>query len=63
MFWGEGNHSKLFIMDYDFELKKNSYSTNSYIEVLNTMLPKNYNNNLYFMQDNAPIYTVDKVKK
>jgi hypothetical protein len=63
MFWGEGERSKLFIMDYDFELKKNGYSANSYIKVLDTMLPRNYNDSLYFMQDNAPIHTANKVKK
>jgi transposase len=50
-------------MDHDFESKKNGYSANSYIEVLNAMLPRNYNDDLYFMQDNALIHTADKVKK
>ena len=63
MFWGEGERSELFIIDHDFESKKNGYSANSYIEVLDAMLPRNYNDDLYFMQDNAPIHTVDKVKK
>jgi hypothetical protein len=63
MFWGEGERSELFIMDCDFESKKNGYSTNSYIEVLDAMLPRNYNDDLYFMQDNAPIHMANKVKK
>jgi hypothetical protein len=50
-------------MDRDFKSKKHGYSANSYIEVLNVMLPGNYNKDLYFMQDNALIYTVNKVKK
>jgi hypothetical protein len=33
-FWGFGNRMPLYIMDYDFESKKNGFSTNSYIEVL-----------------------------
>lgn len=63
MFWGEGERSELFIMDCDFESKKHGYSANSYIEVLDAMLPGNYNDDLYFMQDNAPIHTANKVKK
>jgi hypothetical protein len=63
MFWGEGECSELFIMDRDFESKKNGYSTNSYIEVLDAMLPRNYNDDLYFMQDNALIHIANKVKK
>jgi hypothetical protein len=54
MFWGEGECSELFIIDRNFESKKNSYSANSYIKVLDAMLPGNYNDDLYFMQDNAP---------
>ena len=50
-------------MDHDFKLKKNGYSANSYIEVLDAMLTMNYNDDLYFMQDNAPIHTANKVKK
>jgi hypothetical protein len=63
MFWGDGKRSELYIMDRDFEAKKHSYSTNSYIEVLDTILPGYYIDDLYFMQDNAPIYIVNKVKK
>ena len=34
-FWDNGR-SNLYIMDWDFELKKYEYSTNSYLEVLDT---------------------------
>ena len=44
-------------MDRDFKVKKNRYSTNSYLEVLNTNLPRNYKLDLYFIHDNALIYT------
>jgi transposase len=50
-------------MDRDFKSKKHGYSVNSYIEVLNVMLPGSYIEDLYFMQDNAPIHTANKVKK
>ena len=36
-------------MDQDFESKKSSYSANSYIEVLDANLPRNYEQDLYFM--------------
>ena len=57
MFWGEGRRYKLYIMDRDFKVKKNGYSTNSYLEVLDANLPRNYEPDLYFMHDNAPIHT------
>ena len=47
MFLREGECSKLFIIDRDFESKIYSYSVNSYIEVLNVILPGNYNDDLY----------------
>ena len=63
MFWGHGKRSKLYIMDRDFESKKGGYSAAFYIEVLDAMLPGNYTEDLYFMQDNAPIHTANKVKQ
>ena len=63
MFWGSGKRSELYIMDRDFESKKSGYSANSYIEVLDANLPGNYEQDLYFMQDNVPIHTVNKVKQ
>jgi hypothetical protein len=63
MFWGDGKHSELYIIDRDFEAKKHGYSANSYIEVLDAILPGHYTDDLYFMQDNAPIHIANKVKK
>ena len=40
---------KPYILDQNFELKKNSYFTNSYIQVLNTNLSNNYEQDLYFI--------------
>ena len=43
-------------MDRDFESKKNGFSANSYIEVLDAHA-QYMNDDLVFMQDNASIYT------
>jgi hypothetical protein len=63
IFWGDGKRSELYIMDRNFEAKKYSYFANSYIKVLDAMLPGYYTDDLYFIQDNFPIYIVNKVKK
>jgi len=65
-FWIEGGQVKrsgLYIMDRDFESKKNGYSARSYIEVLDDQLPTCWEPGLIFMQDNAPIHTANAVKK
>jgi hypothetical protein len=53
-------------MDRDFEAKKNNYSANSYLEVLDTEVGLIYktNNNLgyIFIQDNISIYTAYKTR-
>lgn len=52
-------------MDRDFKLKKFRYTTNSYLKVLEAeLLPifKALNSSYSFMQDNAPIHIVGKVK-
>jgi hypothetical protein len=49
MFWGDGKRSELYIIDRDFEAKKYGYSANSYIEVLDVILPGHYTDDLYFM--------------
>lgn len=59
-FWGSGR-SELYIMDRDFESKKNGYSANSYIEVLDAQVAKHHTDDLIFMQDNAPIHIARKV--
>jgi DDE superfamily endonuclease/Transposase len=60
-FWGSGNRTPLYIMDRDFESKKNGFSANSYIEVLDAHA-QYMNDDLVFMQDNASIHTAHKVK-
>jgi len=62
-FWGQGERSKLFVLERDFESKKHRYSANSYIEVLENRVLEHYHDDLIFMQDNAPIYTAIKVKE
>jgi hypothetical protein len=53
----------LFVLERDFESKKHRYSVNFYIEVLENRVLEHYYDDLVFMQDNAPIYTVIKVKE
>jgi hypothetical protein len=53
----------LFVLERDFESKKHRYSANSYIEVLENRVLEYYHDNLVFMQDNALIYIVIKVKE
>ena len=61
MFRGSGR-SSLYIMDRDFESKKHGYSANSYIELLDAQLARHYTDDMWFVHDNAPIHTADKVK-
>ena len=49
-------------MDRDFESKKFGYSANSYIEVLDAQLARHYTDDMWFVHDNAPIHTANKVK-
>ena len=60
-FWGFGNRTPLYIMDRDFESKKNRFSANSYIEVLDANV-QYIDDDIYFIQDNAFIHTTQKVK-
>ena len=65
-FWGMKDgigRSELFLLDRDFESKKNGYSANSYLAVLEDQLPKCWEPGLIFMQDNASIHTAKKVKQ
>ena len=61
VFWGFGNRTPLYIMDRDFESKKNGFSANSYIEVLDVHV-QYIDDDICFMQDNASIHTTQKVK-
>ena len=49
MFWGNGERSELYVLDRDFESKKEGYSANSYIKVLDAMLLRHYCEDLYFI--------------
>ena len=61
MFWGAGWFS-LYIINCDFEAKKQECFVNSYIEVLDAQLARYYINDMWFVHDNAPIYTAKKIK-
>ena len=60
-FWGFGNRIPLYIMDRDFESKKNRFSAISYIKLLDVYI-QYIDDDLCFIQDNASIYTTQKVK-
>ena len=60
--WGE-NKSDLTVLSRDWESKKQGYSANSYLEVLEDNLYSIWEPGLEFMQDNAPIHTANKIKK
>ena len=62
-FWGDGERSDLLILERDFESKKQGYSANSYLALLEDLVLPNYIDDLIFMQDNAPIYIAKKVTK
>jgi hypothetical protein len=69
MVWGcfwDNRRTRVYLMDRDFEAKKNKYSTNNYLEVLDAEIRPAYktNNNTgyIFMQDNASIYIAYKVR-
>ena len=48
-FWGDGQRSDLLILERDFESKKNRYSANSYLVLLEELVVPNYTDDLIFM--------------
>ena len=58
----QGDRERL-ILERDFDSKKNRYSANSYLTLLEELVVPNYTDGLIFMQDNAPIHTAKKVKE
>ena len=62
----DDRRTRVYLIDRDFEAKKNKYFANSYLEVLDTKISpvcKTNNNPGYiFMQDNTFIYTAYKVQ-
>ena len=59
-FWGM-QRSNLYALERDLKAKRNGYSANSYLRVLEDNLPGVYEPGLIFMQDNASIHTAKKV--
>lgn len=55
--------SKLIIIERDPDSPKQGYSSNSYIKMLDEVLPTQWELGLTFMQDNAPIHTSKKTRK
>lgn len=55
--------SDLYALSRDPKVKRNGYSANSYLELLDDSLLGIYGPGLIFMQDNASIHTAKKVKK
>ena len=60
--WGT-ECSELIIMSRDSQSKREGYSANSYIKVLEEVISTCWESDLIFMQDNASIYKTGKVKK
>jgi transposase len=50
-------------MTRDDQTKRNRYSANSYIDVLDQTIERCWQPGMTFMQDNAPIHTAKKVSK
>ncbi len=64
MVWGaiwHGGRSDLVIMERDEESKREGYSANSYIIVLDENMPNCFNPDISFMQNNARIHTAKKI--
>ena len=49
MFWGHKKRCMLYIIDQDFEAKKNGYLANSYIKVLDACVAQHRTDGLIFM--------------
>jgi transposase len=58
----KGGRSEIFIMERDEAAKKNGYTAQSYLQVLEENLPSLYEPGLIFMQDRAPIHTSNLCK-
>ncbi|THC88491.1 hypothetical protein EYZ11_012060 [Aspergillus tanneri] len=58
--WGK-KRSDLVRLERDFEAKKNGYTANSYLALLEELLPSIWEPGLIFMHDNARIHSAKKV--
>jgi hypothetical protein len=66
MMWGAiygDGRSDIIIMDREPDSEKSGYTASSYLAVLNDQLPRTWQAGMKFMQNNASICTVKKVKK
>lgn len=67
MVWGgfslRGGRSDLIFLERDATAKKQGYTAQSYIKVLEQALPTMWEPGLTFMQDNARIHTAKAVAK
>ena len=62
-FSGKLGRSELYILERDPDSPKGGYSANSYIQLLDEMIPTCWEPGLIFMQDNAPIYKAKKTMR
>lgn len=63
MIWGaiyRDSRTDVVIMDRDADSEKSGYTANSYLTVLNDQLPRIWQPDMTFMQDNARIHTAKK---
>ena len=58
----QARQKQVFLLT-DSQSKREGYSANSYIQVLEEVIPTCWEPSLIFMQDNAPIHKAGKVKK
>jgi len=66
MIWGAiyGNgRSDVVIMERDPAADKSGYTANSYLTVLNDQIPRTWQPEMIFMQDNAPIHAAKKIRE
>ena len=54
---------KLYTLTRDFKTKRNNYFVNFYIQIFDDNLLEIYESNFIFIQNNASIYIVKKIKK
>ena len=59
----EDGRSDVIIINRDLNLEKSGYTINSYLTILNDQLSRIWQSEMTFIQDNARIHTVKKVKK